>query len=180
MSYFQRVKSFLRGTVTLLFALILFLFPEDGCVVISLIIAASLFLYGCRQMIYYFSMARHMVGGKWSLCQAVIALDLSLFTLSVSSMGDYIIPVYLLGIYAFSGAIDILRALETKRVGAASWKRKLTGGVVSVLFAVALVIVGVIAGDRDILVYGYTVSLIYSSVLRIIAAFRKTAIVYIP
>lgn len=178
MSKFQRVKSFFRGTATLLLALILFLFAEDGCVFISAILSLSLLAYGVRLIWYYFTMARHMVGGKSTLYQAVILLDLGLFTATVGSLDNFIVLIYLLMIYVFSGFVDIMRALEAKRVGAVSWKLRLIGGIAGVVFSVLLVVIGIIAGN-GILVYGYGISLLYSGVLRIIAAFRKTAIVYI-
>ena len=40
-------------------------------------------------------------------------------------------------------------------------------------------ILGVILGDKNILVYGFAISVVYAGVMRIITAFRKTAIVYI-
>lgn len=179
MSNFQRVKSFFRGIATLLLALILFLFAEDSLIIISLIICLSLLFYGVRLIWYYFTMAKHMVGGKSTLYQAVILLDLGLFTASVSALDNFIVLIYLLVIYVFSGFIDIMRALEAKRVGSASWKLRLIGGIAGVVFAVLLVIIGIFAGNSSFLVYGYGISMVYSGVLRLIAAFRKTAIVYI-
>ena len=75
--------------------------------------------------------------------------------------------------------VDILRGLDAKKNGAASWRFKLISGVLNVLFALALVIIGWFIGDTGILVYGYCISLAYSAVMRIINAFRKTEIVYI-
>ena len=120
-----------------------------------------------------------MVGGKTSLYQAIIILDLALFTGSIASMNSFTILFYLLGVYAFSGFVDILRAFEAKRVGSHSWKVKFAFGCVSVIFALVMLILGVILDAKDILAYGFAISLIYSAAMRIINACRKSAIVYI-
>ncbi|MBQ3264152.1 MAG: DUF308 domain-containing protein [Ruminococcus sp.] len=178
MSRFQRVKSFTAGILMILFALLMLLAPEEFYDTLAAIISFMMIIYGLRLLIYYFRMARHMVGGKSTLYQAIVVLDAALFTLAVASMNSFIIMMYLLGIYAFSGAVDILRAFEAKRNGA-SWKMKFLTGCISVLFAVMLVITGVVLKKTEILVYGFGISLIYSATVRIASAFRRTAIVYI-
>ena len=178
MNKFQRIKDVLFGVLIILYAAAMFIVPAEGYKTAAAIIALLLLIYGFRLLWYYFTMARHMVGGKSSLYQAIIILDLGLFTGSVVSMSSFIILFYLLGIFAFTGLIDVLRAFEAKRVGGA-WKAKLISGSVSVIFALAMLIIGVILGNDDILVYGFGVSLIYAGAVRIYTAFRKTAVVYI-
>ena len=178
MSRFQRIKNIILGLIMIGFAVLIIRLPEEGFLSVVVVIGLLLFLYGFRLLWYYFTMARHMVGGKSSLYQAVIIIDLALFTGSIASMNSFIIMFYLLGVFAFTGVIDILRAFETKRFGGA-WKGKFFTGCVLVLFAVLMLILGVIQGDKTILVYGFAVSVIYAGLMRIITAFRKTAIVYI-
>lgn len=179
MSRFQRVKSLIFGVFLILFAVALFTSPTEGYPVIAAVVSALVFIYGFRLLIYYFRMARHMVGGKSTLCQAIIILDLALFTTSMVSMGGVIIIIYLLGIYAFTGVVDILRAFEARNLKASNWKLKLATGLISVLFAVSLVVVGVVNGNLQIIVYGYCAVLLYSAIVKIVTAFKRTAIVYI-
>ncbi len=121
-----------------------------------------------------------MVGGKTFLYQSMLIMDFAVFTLSISTMNNkIIILIYLLGIYAFTGAIDILRALEAKGAGAGGWRLKLFRGITGILFVIALFLIGFVFGRTDIFVYGYCFSLAYSAIIRIITAFRRTAIVYI-
>lgn len=178
MSRFQRIRNIILGLIMIGFAILIISIPEEGFLSVVVVIGLLLFLYGFRLLWYYFTMARHMVGGKSSLYQAVIIIDLALFTGSIASMNSFIIMFYLLGVFAFTGVIDILRAFETKRFGGA-WKGKFFTGCVLVLFAVLMLILGVIQGDKTILVYGFALSVIYAGLMRIITAFRKTAIVYI-
>lgn len=179
MSYFQRIKSFVRGFFTLLLALVLFIFPEKGIYIVAAILTLMLFVYGFRQMVFYFSMARHMVGGKSTLYRGIIALDIALFLSSSVAFSDYIVMFYLIFFYGFSGFIDVLRAFEAKNNGASLLSSKLITGVLSVLFAIALFVTGIIIGDKEVVVFGYCLMLVYSAVVRIVTTFRKTAIVYI-
>lgn len=178
MNKFQRIKNILFGVLILLFALAMYLVPEESYEAVAAIIGILLLVYGFRLLWYYFRMARHMVSGKSVLYQAIIILDLALFTGSIASMNSFIILFYLLGVFAFSGFVGILRAFEAKRIGGA-WKFKLIDGVVSVLFAILMLILGVILDDKNILVYGFCISLFYMGAMRIADAFRKTKVVYI-
>ena len=178
MSKFQRIKDVLFSAVILLFAVAILMVPQDGFEAVALVIGFLLLIYGGRKMWYYFRMARHMVGGKSILYQSIIVLDLALFTLTVASMSSFVILFYLLGVYAFTGVISILRAFEAKRFGAA-WKFKLISGIVSVLFALFALILGVAFDNKEILVYGFSISLFYEAAVRIVNAFRKTAVVYV-
>ncbi|MBQ1506887.1 MAG: hypothetical protein IIZ36_00490 [Ruminococcus sp.] len=179
MSYFQRIKGFFAGVFLLLIAFVMIAFPEYGYYIAAAILGILLFAYGFKLLWFYFTMARNMVGGKTSLYQAIFILDLALFTGSVTTMDSLIIILYLLGFYAFSGFIDIMRAAEAKKLGAPLWKLKLVNGAVMILFSVVLIILGLFGGNNDLLVYGYSLSLAYSAVMRIVSAFRRTAIVYI-
>lgn len=179
MKYWHRIKNLGIGLICILFALTLVIAPSQGFYVVAMILCISLFGYAIRMLWYYFTMARHMVGGKAIVYQGIIALDLALFASSVISMSKVYIILYLLGVYAFSGAIDMLRAMEAKRFDAPSWKLKFVSGCVMVTVAAALSILGLFFGANDFLVYGYCVSLVYSAVIRIVGAFRRTSVVFI-
>ena len=179
MSRFQRVRSFILGILYLVISLLLLLLPKDSYGVITLIISFMLLFYSISQLIYYASMARHMVGGKIILCEAIILLDLGLFIYSLYDDKSLTILIFLLIIYAFSGFVDILRAFEEKKNGSHHWIRKLVIGLAMVIFALALVIIGLIMKNTIILKYGFCLSVAYAGIRKIITAFKHTAIVYI-
>lgn len=178
MSSVRRIRNILSAIFLLLFAAILMIVSSESFPIIQIIISVTLYIYAFRLLWYYFSMARHMVGGKSILYQGIIVLDFALFASSLITSSALFIVAYLLGIYAFSGAIDILRALEAKRYEG-YWKLKLISGIIEVVCSVSLMIFGIFVRSHTFLVYGYCISLGYSAVVRITAAFRKTAIVYI-
>lgn len=179
MSRFQRVRSFFTGIIFLIFSLLLLFLPKDSYGTITLIIAYILLFYGARQLIYYLRMARHMVGGKTILYEAIIILDLGLFTYSLYDDKSITILIFLMIIYAFTGFVDILRAFEEKNNGSRRWIRKLITGSAMVIFAVALVVLTLVMKNTLILKYGFCLSGIYTGCRRIASAFKKTAIVYI-
>lgn len=179
MNKFQRIKDFVFGVILILLAAALFLVPETGFYFVAALIGLMIFIYGFKLLWYYLTMTRHMVGGKTILYQSVIVLDVALFTGSVATMDNFIVLFYLLGVFAFKGIIDILRAFEEKRFGSATWKRKLIIGAIGVLFALMMLVLGVVFKNTTILVYGFAISLVYSGVTKIVTSLRKTAIIYI-
>ena len=69
-----------------------------------------------------------------------------------------------------------MRAMEAKRLQAASWKMSLIHGIVNVVMAgLCLAFIGTV----EVAVEIYAAGLVYSGIIRIIQAFRKTTVVYI-
>ena len=176
MSSGQRIKNVLIGVLIILGAVILIAFPEEGIIITASILSLSLFVYGIKTLIYYITMTRHMVGGRIMLYLAVVVLDLGMFTMMLTNIPKMYIALYLVVVYAFSGAIDILRALEAKKYQTPSWRFSLISGIINVVIAILCI---VFIGSTNMIVYLYSAGLIYSAIVRIITAFRKTAIVYI-
>ena len=176
MSGGQRIKNVLIGVLIILGAVILIVFPEEGILITASILSISLFVYGIKTLINYITLTRHMVGGRIMLYLAVVVLDLGMFTMMLTNIPKIYIALYLVVVYAFSGAIDILRALEAKKYQAPSWRFSLISGIISVVIAILCI---VFIGSTNMIVYLYSAGLIYSAIVRIITAFRKTAIVYI-
>ena len=110
------------------------------------------------------------------LFQAVVVLDFALFTASLSDVPKVYILLYLVGVHAFTGVVETLRAMEAKRTVDGPWKMKLAHGIVN--FALALACL-VFIKHINTAVFIYSLGLIYSAVIRIVSAFRRTAFVVI-
>ena len=177
MSLFKRIREIVISAVMLLIAFRLVLFPKHSYFIVAIIVSLSLYLYSIKQLWYYCTMARHMVGGKSILIQAVILLDAALLIDAMTTVSDLAVAFYLPGILAFTGVVDILRYIEDKKMGA-SWKFKFIGGIINISFAAALLIGGLLFGNTSFLVYGYSISLFVSALIRIFNAFRKTSVAY--
>ena len=175
MSSWQRLKNILIGLLTLLMAALLTVFPEEGLSVVASLLSLSLTLAGFRALGYYFTMSRHMVGGKAMLFVGIIDLDIGAVAAALVNHSRFYIILYLIGYHAFAGVIDVLRALEAKRFEG-SWRLNMALGAVNLLLAAACL---AFAGSPRILIYIYSAGLVSSACARIASAFEKTAIVYI-
>ena len=178
MNKIQRVKKFLSGLCMFFASFILVAEPEAGYYIIAILLSLSLLLSGIRSMVYYITMARNMVGGKSIFYQALILMDLGLFTMSVVTIPKIYLVCHLLISHGFSGIVDMLRAVEDKRQEAPSWRMSFLYGLGNLLVAVTALRC-VFNQSTWMVVYIYSAGLAYSAVMQMIASFRKTAIVYI-
>ena len=177
MNVIQRIKKILFALVMIAAAVVFIIAPpEYSLVIIVAILSLGFAAKSIMDIIFYFRMARHMVGGKLILFKGVLMLDLALLSLSLYNIPTIFILLYLIGIYAFSGVIDILRALESRKAVEGPWKLKFSHGLVNIALAVVCLI---FINSMLFAVLIYSAGLIYSAVMRIISAFRKTAFVVI-
>ncbi len=177
MTGLQRIRKVLFGIGMLLVAAVLLSDPsEEAYMIIILILALDLMIIGIRNILFYFVMAKHMVGGKMILIQGVIILDFAMITGSLADVPKIYILLYLIGIHAFSGVVEVLRAMEAKRTVEGPWKLKMSHGLIN--FALALACLVFIRKANTALMI-YSLGLIYSAVIRIVGAFRKTTFVLI-
>ena len=175
----NRIINILRGVLSILLALLLIVIPNGGLTLVLFIIGIGLTLKGIQTLLYYFSIARHMVDGKLVLCQGLIFLDLGMFTSSIADNPAGFLIAYIAAVDAFTGLVSILHSLEAKRNGSLKWKNDLIFGLVSVFLAVIVLIGGFVLKRPYVSVCAYAFGLIYSSVMQITSAFRRNAIVYI-
>lgn len=179
MTKWKRAQYIFTALIMLAMSAVLAIDPRHGFYAILTLLGLSLLIRGIRTLVYYFTMARHMISGQAILYAGVILIDLSLVTLSVSRIPLAYLVLYLLGAYALYGGIDILRALEAKRLEAGSWKLNLTTGIVNLLVAACSLVFGLILKETSVVVDIYAAGLAYSAVIKIITAFRRSAVVYI-
>ena len=158
--------------------LMFFLDSIHGLKLVILVIQAGMTLRGLQTIVYYFSMARHMVGGKNVLFRGMIFLDLGILASTLFEHPAIYTIIYISLLHVFTGAVSVLRANESRKIGT-SWRLKMAYGITNILLAVIVLICGIAFGRLRIAVWVYSVGLIYSSILNIISAFRKTEIVYI-
>lgn len=172
----QRIVGIITGLVMIALSVLMVVNTELGLGAAAAILSISLSLYGLRCLLYYFSMARHMVGGKLLLYVGIIAMDLGAFTAMLGQTPRGYIILYLLGAHVFAGAVDILRGREAKSYGGSSWKLHIVHGAVNILVALACL---VFLKSSNVIVWIYAAGLLYSALVRIASALRRSAIVYI-
>ena len=177
MSRFRKIGNVLIGIVLILCSLLFVLLDDrDAIEIIIRILCATLLLHGLKELLFYLTLARCMVGGRSVLYRAVISIDMGLFALSLSNVSIVYIMLYLAGVHLFSGAIDILRAVDALRLRAGSWRIQFIQGVVYTAIALLCLI---FIRSITIAVTIYALGLGYTGLMRIIHAMQKTEIVYI-
>ncbi|MBR5407707.1 MAG: hypothetical protein IK111_08695 [Lachnospiraceae bacterium] len=177
MTLFQRVRSVLFGLLMLAVAVFFIVNPSDTAYMFVIsVLTLGLAGKGIKDIVFYFVMARHMVGGKIILFQGVILLDFALFTGSLSNVPKFYILLYLIVIHAFSGVIETLRAMESRKTVEGPWRLKLGHGIVNFLLALSCLVF--IRQTHTALII-YCVGLVYSALIRIISAFRRTTYILI-
>lgn len=176
MNLFQRIRSIVIGLIMIAVGILIIALPDQGYLIAILVLSGTLIFYGIRNLIFYFNMARHMVGGRKILYLAIITIDIGVFSLSLANVSMFIIVIYLFGSHMLSGGIDIMRALENKKYQAPHWKFRLTYGIINI--AVGFVCI-IFINNINIAVFIYSAGLIFSAISRIISAFRTTSVVYV-
>ena len=176
MTKYQRAESFIVGMIMLLSGAVMLYFPEEGFYCIAMILGASLILKGVQSLVYYFAMARFMVGGKAILFTGVIILDFGIFTFSMVDEPKIYILVYLNAFHGFSAVVNLLKGIREKTSRTGSWKVDLFQGIGNLLI---ISVCFLFRQSQAILVCLYCGGLFYSGALRILCAVRKNDIVYI-
>lgn len=176
MTKFQKIKECLFAVGILLFGVSILAFSNDGYGILISVLALSMFIYGIKNIIYFITMARHMVGGIYLLYRGIIATDLGLFTVSLSNIPKLYVLMYFAILHGFSGGVQLLRALDTKKQGAPGWKIKMLLSLGNLFIAVACI---AFIRSEDIVVIIYAVGLFYSAAIRILDAVRKKGIIHI-
>ena len=179
MSKGKRVASFLSGIMMILLSILMFYFPELGMLIIVFIISFTLLGYGTRLLTHYSTLSRHMVGGKVILYLGMVIFNLGILTLTAASVGKLPVFIYLFILFIFTGALDVMKAFEEKKNKARFWFWRLLFGLLSVTLGILSVISCFVLKSSEGLNYLFCTVLVYSGFVRIIKAFRKTAVVYI-
>ena len=176
MTRFQRIKGFLAGLLLILCGLTLISLPEENFEFVAILLGLYLIFAGLKNLVYYFTMARHMVGGQFLLIMGVIIFDFGVYSFSLFDDSSFIIISYLTGIHLFSGALNLVKALSEIRSSISFWKTDMLQAGVNFVMAVLCL---TFRHTPSVLVYLYAAGLFYSAAVRIWSVFRRTAIVYI-
>ncbi len=172
----RRVFDILSGLFTILFGCIMLSGMDSAYNVMLFFLELALLFQGVRLLSYYFSMARHMVGGKVILYEGLFFLDIGLFFVNIDDLPKMYVLLYLAIGLAISGVIDLLRANEIRLLEAGHWRYQAFTGIVKVT---ATAICCLSLGSAFTLVSVYSFGVIHSGVARIVSAVRPGAIVYI-
>lgn len=173
----DRIKSILTGVIMFLLGVGLLSDVKDSYAVVVVVYGLAMAFAGIQRLWYFFTLSRHMVGGRIMLYLGVIDLDFGVFTMTLTEVPRIYVLLYLLGCHLLAGCVDLLRALEARGVGAPMWKLNASYGIVNIGMALACLI---FLKSPDTVVYIFSAGLFYSAFVKIVNAFRRTAVIYIP
>ena len=171
----QRTREVLIGLGMLVLAILLIALDEKAYPLIVAIYSIALELRGFRQIWYYLTMARHMVGGRNILYRGILLIDAGVFTGSLIQVPQIYILIYLTGTLAFAAAVDLLRAREAKGIHG-PWKFKTGQGLVELGIALICLI---FLHTQSLVVDIFSVGFIISAFMRIAGAFRRSPVITI-
>ena len=175
MKTIKRILSIIWVLVVLALSYLMIANPETGHVVIVFVIGFGLLLSGIKYLYFYFTMARHMVGGKGIFYYGVMYLNLGVFTATLYDIQQLYIMIYLLAMFVFWGFIAIMRALEMKKMDS-HWKPKFLEG----MGYIAIAVLGIVfIQSMTVASIIYFAVLLYSAIMKVVGNFRQTSIVYI-
>ena len=175
MTNWQKFSNVLAAFLMILFGLLILFAGEEAYLFVILAFAFLLFIYSIRMLVYYFQMARYMVGGKEILYRGILFLDLSMFIITLSTIPSTYVMLYMVGMLAFSGAVDIMNAMDLRRLQG-HWILQFIRGTVCVVGAVLCI---VMMNTPKMVVNIFCFMLFYNAVMRIINAVRPTEIIAI-
>ena len=176
MTFFQRLSIIAFGLGQLALGIVMFAIPDDGTKLVLAVLGLYLILTGYKNIWYYLVMARFMVDGRMILIQGVIMIDFGYLASSLTDVPRIYIILYLMILHAFSGLLELLRAMEEKKYGAKQWKLKFFHGIVNLVIVVLCV---VFIENSSTTVIIFATGLAYSAILRIISGLRKSSFAYI-
>ena len=185
MSISQKVISFISGSFMILFGLLVLFWQYynkankiglNAYVVILEILSIALLFSGIQQLLYYFTMARNMVGGIYIFYKGILLLDAGLFAMNMDDVPEQYGMLYLIATMAFSGITAVIHALEAKRMQSGRWIHQMFYGSVEFLSAIVCLI---FLNHGEIFEIVYSVGLFHAGAHRILTAFRPSSIVYI-
>ena len=176
----RRITEILLALIMIGFAIVMFMMPERSLLMIVTILGIGFTLEGFRTLIYYFQMARYMVGGESSLFRGIIFLDLGLFVSSLINTGTFYIVLYIAVGNVLTGVFALMKANETRNLGSGKWILSAAYGAVMIVLSIVIIAGQLFWHNTDITVYAYSAGLLYSALRRLSNAFSRTAIAYIP
>lgn len=172
----RRVFNVLTGLFVILFGLVMFSGQDQAYKAMLFFLEIAMIIRGVRLLVYYNSMARHMVGGKIILYEGIFFLDVGLLFINIDDLPWMYVMMYLVIGLAISGVVDLLRANEIRLLESGHWKYQTFTGIVKIM---ATAISFASFKYPFILVSVYSFGVIHSGVARIVSAVRPGAIVYI-
>lgn len=125
----RRIWDIIAGLAVIAVGAAVIRYSDQGLRIAVAILSITMSLRGFGSILYYFRMARHMVGGRRTLYRGMIFLDFGVLTLTVSNFSSAIIIMYLAGLHVLTGAVDLLNGRIARQMESPAWVSKAATGL---------------------------------------------------
>ena len=176
MSNSRRLWEIFVAVITIFGAVVLMFVPDIAFSLIAAFVGLALTFRGLKFLIYYLTHARLMVGGKRLLLVGLILFDMGVFASLIYDQTQFLTIIYVIAIHAVWVVLRFARAVSNKGDGNPGWKLDFAQGIGNLIQVILCL---VFINSIEIPVFIYCIGVIYESVLKIVAACRKTGIVYV-
>ena len=176
MSKGRRFVTILTAILIIQGALVLMLVPDIAVELIAMGVGIMLTYYGVRFLLYYLTHARHMVGGKWFLLIGMLLFDAGVFATAIYDEAAGIALLYIIGAHVVMTGLRFVRAAGNKKDSNPGWKIDFAQGIGH---ALQVILCLVFINYVEVPVFIYCIGSIYTAILMIVSACKKTAIVYV-
>ena len=176
MSKMARITEIIGSILMIILAVIFIIDDTFGYAIIVAALSLYFLIQGIKSLWFYIRMGRYMVGGRRLLYEGLLILDLGLFTMGLDVIPTVYVMIYLGVIYVVNGGIQILNAVEAKKVDSPHYKSKLVNGAINILIGILCF---VFIRSNEVLVLVISAGLIYNAITKIVTATRRQSLVYV-
>jgi len=175
MSIPKRIGNVVLALIMIIGAVIILLVPEIGYPVAMGYISIYLIVKGIVLFVYYFSMARHMVGGRNELFKGLIYLDCGLYLFFSVAVPQQFVLSFILIVIGIDAVIHLIRAVQLKKAGASLWKPKIIMAAIGIC---AIIVANVFTGSPEVFGWIYALWIFSEAAEKLYYSFRKTKLFY--
>ena len=172
----QRALTMVKSIFFIICAVIMLAYPEEGYRTVVLILDIMLLVQGFSQLVYYFTMTRHMVGGLSTLFKSIFLIDLGLFILTYKEAPKKLVMIYLIALCGFSAIVAVMNIMKGLKIKSPAWKGQCVRAVVAI--TVAIICICNIDSSATATVI-FSIGMIIAAVSDIILCFKDTEMLYV-
>lgn len=176
MTKVRRIFKIIGAVLLIHIALFLMLIPQIALQLIAVMFSVILIFYGLKFILFYITHASHMVNGKWFILLGLLLFDIGVFASLMQNQSKLITIVYIAGAHLVGAILRLIRAVGNKKDNNPGW---IIDCMQSIGNFIQVAVCIIFSQYVEVPVFIYCSGLIYSAILQIIQACKRTAIVYV-
>ena len=176
MTKVRRIFKIIGAVLLIHIALFLMLIPQIALQLIAVMFSVILIFYGLKFILFYITHASHMVNGKWFILLGLLLFDIGVFASLMQNQSKLLTIAYIAGAHLVGAILRLIRAVGNKKDNNPGW---IIDCMQSIGNFIQVAVCIIFSQYVEVPVFIYCSGLIYSAILSIIQACKRTAIVYV-